>query len=502
MGFVLEKNEESKAWILDSGEWCKAPMGGYFLSNFFSATELNETKFQLFQQMYRSYLDQNSGKIFPPEFNYHPETGKPLEKAQDFNANDVWIAPYGQSIFIENQNRKDNGLQYSRELKTLKNNQRQVTDHAEIEISHSFNGSVEFFSICIGTETPQLIAINKNRNDEIYLFLEHTKDWVLLKNTGRSLGKCPEQWQDYWGVEAFYQSKAKTHILLLPTNHGLAELSIDGKSLQYTVNYHGLNQCCLGKPIYWNNCIYIPMDNNGKVQVWNYTKQKVELTTDINTQYFNRVVFEDQSTLIWLSDQGQFILEKDVENHISNKFIAWLPMIEPDFNFGSPFMDKEGDFYQLFLDSSKNNYVYLPLNSAVPIAKPTNSPRLTTGSSAYDFEEKISHRKNKANIWNDAKQNEHSELFVPLMEDQNQDRDLVLGICFKNIGAKSKNSILHDSSKQFISLFIDTPNHGVHHFYSGQLADPIKKSRFFYHHNRLYFYHPDLSELQGWEAQA
>ena len=88
------------------------------------------------------------------------------------------------------------------------------------------------------------------------------------------------------------------------------------------------------------------------------------------------------------------------------------------------------------------------------------------------------------------------------MEDQNQDRDLVLGICFKNIGAKSKDSILHDSSKQFISLFIDTPNHGVHHFYSGQLADPIKKSRFFYHHNRLYFYHPDLSELQGWEAQA
>ena len=88
------------------------------------------------------------------------------------------------------------------------------------------------------------------------------------------------------------------------------------------------------------------------------------------------------------------------------------------------------------------------------------------------------------------------------MEDQNQDKDLVLGICFRDIGSKSKDSILNDSSKQFISLFIDTLNNGVHHFYSGQLSEPIKKSRFFYHHNRLYFYHSDLSELQCWEVEA
>ena len=118
MGFVLKKNKESKAWILDSGEWCEAStIGGYVLSNFSSATELTETKFQLFQQMYHPWVDTVTGEVHPPEFKYHPETGKPLEKAQDFNANDVWIAPYGQSIFIENQNRKDNGLQYSRELK-------------------------------------------------------------------------------------------------------------------------------------------------------------------------------------------------------------------------------------------------------------------------------------------------------------------------------------------------------------------------------------------------
>ena len=494
------KQDSNTIWTLGSGNWCINSEQGYVLESFLDSGKLTERNRGLFEQLYRSYLDQNSGKIFPPEFKYHPETGKPLKRTQGFNANDVWIAPYGQSVFIENQNRKDNGLQYSRELKTLKNNQRQVTDHAEIEISHSFNGSVEFFSICIGAETPQLIAINKNRNDEIYLFLEHTKDWVLLKNTGRSLGKCPEQWQDYWGVEAFYQSKAKTHILLLPTNHGLAELSIDGKSLQYTVNYHGLNQCCLGKPIYWNNCIYIPMDNNGKVQVWNYTKQKVELTTDINTQYFNRVVFEDQSTLIWLSDQGQFILEKDVENHISNKFIAWLPMIEPDFKYGSPFINDY--LYQLCWNTSELQYVYVRLNSRNnnEKAQPCTSARFTTGSIAYSLEGRISDRRDHKGrkIWESpTKMSEQNEgLFVPFMESQDLNKNSVLGIRF-NLGDKSIASIFDDSSELLIFLRINNTD-----FFSGQFSEPLKKSRFFYHHHYLYFYHPDRHILQGWEVEA
>ena len=494
------KQDSNTIWTLGSGNWCINSEQGYVLESFLDSGKLTERNRVLFEQLYRSYLDQNSGKIFPPEFKYHPETGKPLKRTQGFNANDVWIAPYGQSVFIENQNRKDNGLQYSRELKTLKNKIQTADEKAQTEIPFSFSGSMEFFSICIGTDIPQLIALNKN-NGDLYLLIEASNTWEKLDAISSLLDGCPKEWQDYWGIESYYDVIQKKHILLLPTNHGLAELSIHGKDLKYSINYYGSGKC-LGKPIYWNNHIYVPISHNDKVKIWNHNdKSYIDLSGENFIQYFYSVVFDNRN-LIWLSPQGKCSLSLDIDKKVSAKFDRWLPNYQPDFNFGSPFMDKEGDFYQLFLDSSKNNYVYLPLNSTVSIAKPTNSPRFTTGSSAYDFEEKISHRKNKANIWNDAKQSEHSELFVPLMEDQNQDRDLVLGICFKNIGAKSKDSILHDSSKQFISLFIDTPNHGVHHFYSGQLADPIKKSRFFYHHNRLYFYHPDLSELQGWEAQA
>jgi hypothetical protein len=109
------KQDSNTIWTLGSGNWCINSEQGYVLESFLDSGKLTEHNWILFEQLYHSYLDQNSGKIFPPEFKYHPETGKPLKRTQGFNANDVWIAPYGQSIFIENQNRKDNGLQYSRE---------------------------------------------------------------------------------------------------------------------------------------------------------------------------------------------------------------------------------------------------------------------------------------------------------------------------------------------------------------------------------------------------
>ncbi len=485
---------------MDSGTWCVDSEQNYVLDDFRGTEKLSERDRSLFNQLYYFWCDKNSGKIFPPEFKYHPETGRQLDRMQDVNANDVWIAPYGQSIFVENQNRKDHGLQYSHQLKTLKNKTQTADEKAQDEIPYYFSGNMEFFSICIGTETPQLIAINKNSGD-IYLLLESSKVWEKLNATSSLLDGCPRDWQDYWGIESSYDAIQKKHILLLPTNHGLAELSIDGKKLQYTVNYHGSGQC-LGKPIYWNNRIYVPMNNNGKVEIWNHTdKSSIELSGENFIQYFYYAVFDNRN-LIWLSSQGKCNLSLDIDRKISAKFDRWLPNYQPDFNFGSPFMDKEGDFYQLCLDKNINSYIYLRLNLDNSIAKPTNSPRFSTGSTAYDFEEKISHRKNKANIWDTAKKHEHSELFVPLMEDQHQDKDLVLGICFKDIGSKSKDSILQDTAKQFISLFIDMPNQGVHHFYSGQLSEPITKSRFFYHHSRLYFYHPDLSELQCWEVEA
>ena len=496
-----EDNKNSGLWTLDSGLWSVDSEQNYVLDSFCGAAKLSKCDRFLFGQLYQSWCDKNSKKIFPPEFKYHPATGKALERIQDFTASDVWIAPYGQNVFIENQNRNDNGLQYSCQLKVLKNKNQKSDEKAQWDIPYSFGGNMEFFSICVGTETPQLIALNKNSGD-IYLLLEFSNKWEQLSATSLRLDGCPKEWQDYWGVESYYDAAQKKHILLLPTAHGLAELSIQGQALKYTVEYHkGLGRC-LGKPVYWNNHIYVPMDVNGKVEIWDhFDKSYVELSSEVSIQYFYYAVFDNRN-LIWLSEQGQCVLTLGIDNKVSVKFMPWLPIYQPDFNFGSPFMDKEGDFYQLCLDKNINGYIYLRLNLENPIAKPTNSPRFSTGSTAYDFEEKISHRKNKANIWDTAKKNEHSTLFVPLMEDQNSGNDLVLGICFRGIGSKSKDSILQDTAKQFISLFIDTPNHGVHHFYSAQLSEPLNKSRFFYHQNRLYFYHPDLSELQGWEAQA
>ena len=498
------KQDSNTIWTLGSGNWCINSEQGYVLESFWDSGKLTERNRVLFEQLYRSYLDQNSGKIFPPEFKYHPETGKPLKRTQGFNPNDVWIAPYGQSVFIENQNRKDNGLQYSRELKTLKNKIQTADEKAQTEIPFSFSGSMEFFSICVGTDIPQLIALNKN-NGDLYLLIEASNTWEKLDAISSLLDGCPKEWQDYWGIESYYDVIQKKHILLLPTNHGLAELSIHGKDLKYSINYYGSGKC-LGKPIYWNNHIYVPISHNDKVKIWNHNdKSYIDLSGENFIQYFYSVVFDNRN-LIWLSPQGKCSLSLDIDKKVSAKFDRWLPNYQPDFNFGSPFMDKEGDFYQLFwkiLDidgESQNHRVYIRLNSENLIEKMIGSPRFTTGSAAYIFKEKISSRKNKVNIWSDEQNTDHTLRFIPLMEDQDSNKDMVLGICFKK-GSETIERILSDA-KHEISFFIETPDIEPHHFFSGLYSDSIKKSRFFYHHNHLYFYHPEESKLQGWEVEA
>ena len=38
---------------------------------------------------------------------------------------------------------------------------------------------MEFFSICVGTDIPQLIALNKN-NGDLYLLIEASNTWEKL----------------------------------------------------------------------------------------------------------------------------------------------------------------------------------------------------------------------------------------------------------------------------------------------------------------------------------
>lgn len=131
-------------------------------------------------------------------------------------------------------------------------------------------------------------------------------------------------------IESYYDVIQKKHILLLPTNHGLVELSIHGKDLKYSINHYGSGKC-LGKPIYWNNHIYVPISHNDKVKIWNHNdKSYIDLSGENFIQYFYSVVLDNRN-LIWLSPQGKCSLSLDIDKKVSAKFDRWLPDYQPDF---------------------------------------------------------------------------------------------------------------------------------------------------------------------------
>lgn len=493
MGCVLINHQDKVEWSLASGTWMQDDKVGYILKNKSNLRIANHVNPLFVKQLLN--LPALGEKIYPPEFLFDPETGKPLNKKQ-INSESYWLPPYGQSLHYEDSRQyvDSHGLQLSNQLKEL-NSKPDVSDDSLFKIKMPPRGIFEFLSIKIGTDIPQLVALNKV-NGSLSIWSQHNNEWLDLTARGPRLERCPEQMEEHLQLLGVVSISGIEH-LYIATKAGLAHVIIDGLSLTYQTEYVAQHSPCLGTPVYWNKKILQPMLINNKMQVVDVlTHQTTAVLNNPAAEiYFEKVVY-DNRRIIWIGKSGQLILKfEGLDNQeLSVVYEMWIPGYKPDFRFGAPYDDRKGNFYQFCTSqhAEKGPWCYIELDAEKPSVEPS-SFRFTTGFSKFYLGDKLDEK----DIWKDKKVGVEPihRFTIPLIEDEKH--QLILGFSFDtdtNIGIEQK---LEDESKQDIMLFIDTHD-GLIDFHRVQVEKPLQ-SRFFIHQNVLYFYNPSLNDILGWE---
>ena len=495
MGCVLIHNQDKAVWNLASGTWVQDDKVGYTLKNTPNLRIADHVSPHFVKQLLN--LPSLGAKMYPSEFLYDPETGKRLKKVQ-INSDSYWLAPYGQSLHYEDgrQYVDSHGLQLSTQLKELESKP-DVSNDAPLKIKMPPRGIFEFVSIKVGTDIPQLIALNK-RNGDLFIWTEHNNEWLNLKAQGQSLQCSPKQIEESFQLLGVVSGDETPH-LYIPTKAGLARVIIDGLAQTYHAQYVTEHNPCLGAPVYWNKKILQPMLINNQVQIVDVLTRQTSVVANnpASEIYFEKVVY-DNRRIIWVGKSGQLILKFEGldDQELSVVYEMWIPGYEPDFRFGAPYDDRKGNFYQFCTNQNteKGPWCYIELDAEKPHVEPSFF-RFTTGFSKFYLGDKLDVK----DIWKEKFGLEPTHRFtVPLIEDEKH--QLILGFSFDtntNIGIEQK---LEDESKQDIMLFIDTHD-GLIDFHRVQVEKPLQ-SRFFIHQNVLYFYNPSLNEILGWELAA
>lgn len=485
---ALNQNDGILQWCLESGSWLQDAKYDYLLEQLADLKNNYPNAPYLAKQLLGATIAGE--KIYPPEFKYHPESGEKLETAI-LKTSAVWLAPFGQCIDQEQQSqRPHHGLQLSQQLRKLKHAPQHMSDAAEVEIRcERLKGYFEFLSICCGTAQTQLIAVSKNKR-ELFILNEYDQSWLSLRPQSAILAECPQALQSYWQMLVFYHAESTQHQLYLPTTQGLACLTIDAKTLRYQVEYVTPKGPCLGVPVYWHGRLLQLVYIQDQLHIYDVFKQEilnVELKP-LTELYFEKVVY-DANKLIWIGNAGQLILSYEVDQSLSARYLPWLPLTQPDFRFGAPFLDRLGHFYQLCLKQDQLCYIQLDAQKNAQIS----NFRFTTGQVVYNFENKL-----EGNIWEEAKNSvDQQKILVPLIEDP--ERSLVLGFRFESAANESIDQKLENTHEQDIVLFLDS-HEKMYLFHRVSVRNPLE-SRYFYHGNYLYFYNPSLGRLLAWETE-
>ena len=491
----MNQNLKEVEWALPSGLWQKEESTGFKLKSRGNITVSNKIV-QIKQFLNLPYSQNN--EFFPPEFKFHPDTGVELIPAKEILQNNYWLGAYGNRVSELTQDTVENGLQLCSKLSPLANNSLDISNVAENELKFELAGNFEFLSVLVGVDFPQLIALNKSEGD-LYLFNELTQAWMQLDPKGLRLAACSEQLLQSWQAVSFLSpDHSLTHEIYLPTEKGLARLTIQGLELIYRVEYLFPEGSCLGAPVFWKKCLVVPMYIKEKVVVVDiYNRQVIDvidhqLTTKL---YFEKVVYKS-NTLIWIGKTGQLILNVDVESTLHANYQQWLPSMKPDFRFGAPYLDRSGKFYQLSEDYD-GHWFYVELNCKGDSRPQKTAFRFTTGRTKYSFQNALQETQD---IWEELKHShsvDNQSIVVPLIEDVDNKR--ILGFRFVGDNSESIIDKLNNTDPQDIVLFLSSYDQSgdIHQV---QVKKPLE-SRFFYHDNKLYFYNPNLKTLLGWEVQ-
>ncbi|TCP05353.1 hypothetical protein EV684_101225 [Rubrivivax gelatinosus] len=432
----------------------------------------------------------------PPEFRFCVDSGAPLRRPATAAPGAPWVPPFGASPLAPRAARVVGGLRQSNSSIVLsRRNERRPEAEPDASQPLPPPGDYEFFSVAAGTRTPALLALDPSKGT-LYAWLPASQRWEPLEHDGGGLLAVSRLARAAWRCEL--SQAGSSSLLFLPTEEGLACIQPDAVGLSFQAQYHG-QDAAVGAPVQFGEQVWAPLRSKaGMLRFVSASLQGrpgavVELPDGPLETGALQAPLADGRLAIWPAAAGQLVLRKQASGAIQGSFLAWPQGLQPAFEFGSPFLSRDGSLWQLCFDTRADSYVYLQLGVEQPERETTTAPRLCTGSFNFRFASRF-----RSAPWLEPEHGDDSAtnaVVLPLLE--SSPSAAVLGV--KLATTEGLAHVLQSSERMRVELVLDDDTTQTA-FYCLSVAEPWRL-RFFVHEARLWAYHPLSNRLDGWNLQ-
>lgn len=484
-------------WVLESGTWRSAEYEEGFE---FEATPQNNPVSKALslgdikEFFATSGNEGQSEHLFPPEFNYSPFSGRPLI-FQPAQPGYPWIGPHGATSVNSKSKSLVRGLrQTDLPIVLSKPIGKAPEDPPEATLPLPPPGLYEFLSIPLGTQAPVLLAVEPHKG-ALFVFLEDSRRWDLLENSaGGFLAEIQIERSD-WRCEVVLGQKGSR--IFLPSSHGLAIVEIDAAALSFTVKYVG-DAKAAGSPVKVGDYVWIPIEIDGQIRLLSAdTEGKAGPIVEISELPKDwgqiHAPIANQRMALWPTKKGQLVLRSQPNGSFIGRFIAWPSTVSPQFNFGSPYLSKNGSFWQLCFSEPEEKYCYVELGLDDTPTEYASAPRFCTGSTNYRVATKA-----ESDPWVDPEfgdDGSNTELIIPLLESSLSKS--VVGLRVQS--SESLASVLDKTDRMRAIVQVEDTSKTVA-FYSFNASEPWA-ARLFMHREKLWLYHPQERQISGWGVE-
>jgi hypothetical protein len=496
----IKPGEGVKSWPLESGTWIADEQGVGFVpvrgahGQMISSLLTREDLFALLQPAFAGGAPH---AIYPPEFKFCPVTGKALQRAQQVSAGIPWVPPFGAAPLAARVSRAARGLrQAAMAIKLSRQGERRADADPDVMLGLPPPGDYEYFSIPAGGSVAVLLALDPAKG-LIYMLLPASRRWELLEHAGG--GSLAESRCERAAWRCEVAVGGLTSLIFLPTESGLACLIPDATSLSFAVTYVGGGPA-IGAPLQFGEQVWAPIRLADGCIRFVGASAKGEAAAQVDLPLGSLALgtlhapLADGRTALWLCDAGQLLLRKQASGTLVASFQPWPASVQPSFEFGCPYLSRDGSLWQLCFDTQQDSYVYLQLGVDRPERVPALAPRLCSGSFNFRFATKF-----KSEPWLEPAHGDDGgsdEVVLPLLESTVS--AAVLGLKLATTAGLA--DVMRSGERMRAVLVLDDASSQIA-FHTIAVAEPWRL-RVFVHDGLLWAYHPLLSRLDGWTLQA
>ncbi len=507
----------AELWDLGNEQWTRDPATGRFSVDSYCGLGPPSSAWLLADVGRLVGARPGTGaEIFPSAFTRSPVTGAtfpPPAAATDFPG---WLPSYGAKDAAELATVGWSGLPRTSQTLVLDLNRYPPDDPRNPAPDVGFppadtlplpSAGSYFFSVeRFGCAAATLIAIEHARG-LLFAWTPGSRKWVELAPREGALPECTLQ-REMWGVQLTSPAPNDSPALVLPTDSGLAVVTVDILALTYTVEL--IEGRCVGAPLLIAESIAAPAVGVGEglhLVVVNrknpteFTRVPIPDSRFEKEARFNRA-FADRRMAVWLSDAGQ-LLYRPAEALPQNRMLTvpWPDGVAPGFEFGAPYLSSTGRLWLLTRNNRTAAYEYLLLGQSGPEIYPVRSPKLCTGGTVFHLETQL-----RGEPWMEQEMDDTGarELLIPLLE--SVPSKSVLRARIEGVGGMSTAAVLRSQDRYRVVFELDgsrdaAKNTRTSRFHVAQISQPWLTRAVMYE-GRLYLYHPGFSAgMPGWAVQ-